>query len=591
MNAFSQILKNGPEYENIALDLKMGRFPFGVLGLPPATKSLLIHTLCEDTDRGALVVWPDEAAALRCRDDLTTLGTQAVYYPARDLNFYGAESSSREYEQMRIAALFAALNDEKCVMVCSAEALSQRTIPPDVLRDRSFTLRRGEEITTEDVRRRLIAAGYTFAELVEGPGQFSLRGGILDIFPPNAGTPVRIEFWGDEIDTVSAFDVLTQRRTEELDAVTLTPCTEILFENSGALIEKLEALKSGLRGKSAAAARQNIEKDIALLEADLPPSAPDKYLPLAYGQYATALDYFTDSLLLINESFTVKEKLTDADKLRAEETKALYTEGVLCRGLDGYALDFSKILNAYSYEDYTFLSVDQPDLPPGLGLPGQEVRQGGPRTGHRHFPRVCLGLHLRPDTPVRPHPHQVFPGHGLPARGEIHAFEHLFPRRGIRRALVEGHDDGCSSQPAQFSGVFEKGCFAFLERDAVDDGLALNASQGRADDLPVGGVYHERHPADIRLGSQQIQEMAHLGTGVDESVVHVDVQHESSVFHLLSGDAYCFLVVLLLNQTQELAGASHVASFADVDEPDLRGEVEGFETGEGQRAGRHLALV
>ena len=356
MNAFSQILKNGPEYENIALDLKMGRFPFGVLGLPPATKSLLIHTLCEDTDRGALVVWPDEAAALRCRDDLTTLGTQAVYYPARDFNFYGAESSSREYEQMRIAALFAALNDEKCVMVCSAEALSQRTIPPDVLRDRSFTLRRGEEITTEDVRRRLIAAGYTFAELVEGPGQFSLRGGILDIFPPNAGTPVRIEFWGDEIDTVSAFDVLTQRRTEELDAVTLTPCTEILFESSGALIEKLEALKSGLRGKSAAAARQNIEKDIALLEADLPPSAPDKYLPLAYGQYATALDYFTDSLLLINESFTVKEKLTDADKLRAEETKALYTEGVLCRGLDGYALDFTKILNAY--EKYRTVYID-----------------------------------------------------------------------------------------------------------------------------------------------------------------------------------------------------------------------------------------
>ena len=355
MNAFSAILKNGPEYESIAHDIKNGRFPFGILGMPPATKNLLIHTLCEDTARGALIVWPDEASAMKCRDDLLTLGTDAVYYPARDFNFYGAESRSQEYEQMRIAALFRVLNDPNAVLVCGAEALTQRTIPPDVLRDSSFTLERGMEITTDDVRRRLIKAGYTFAEMVEGPGQFSLRGGILDIFPPNSSTPVRIEFWGDEIDTVNGFDVLSQRRTDPMESVVLTPCTEILFESADALKQKIEEIASGLRGKSAAAAKEYLHKDIALLEAGIFPGTTDKYLPLAYDKNTTVLDYFPDALFLAIESFSLKEKLTDADKLRNEEIKALFTEGVLCRGLDSYYIDFSKILAAYENRKTVFI--------------------------------------------------------------------------------------------------------------------------------------------------------------------------------------------------------------------------------------------
>ena len=355
MNAFSTIIKNGPEYENIALDVKNGRFPFGVLGMPPATKNLLIHTLCGDTAHGALVVCPDEAAALKCRDDLITFGTPAVFYPARDFNFYGAESHSTEYEQMRIAALFHVLQNKNAVLVCGAEALSQRTIPPQILQNSSFTLEQGMEIATEDVRRRLVKAGYSFSEMVEGPGQFSLRGGILDIFPPNAENPVRIEFWGDEIDTINGFDVLSQRRTDPLERITLTPCTEILFDSADILKQKLTELKAGLRGKSTAAAREYIDKDIALLEANMFPGATDKYLPLAYSENCTVIDYFKNALFLIVESFSVKEKLTDADKLRNEEIKSLYTEGILCRGLDGYSIDFSKVLSAYETHNTVFI--------------------------------------------------------------------------------------------------------------------------------------------------------------------------------------------------------------------------------------------
>ena len=347
MNAFSAILKNGPEFESIAHDLKMGRFPFGILGMPPATKHLMIHTLCRETGLGALVVWPDEASALKCRDDLQTFGTNAVFYPSRDFNFFGAEVSSREYEQMRIAALAAALDDPACVLVCGAEALQQRTLPKETLRQRCFMLKSGMEIGTDAVRRKLVAAGYSAADMVEGPGQFALRGGILDIYPPNSPSPVRIEFWGDEIDTVTYFDVISQRRTDDVGSILLTPCTEVLFDSPDAMAEALNEIKKGLRGKSAAAAKENIDKDIDLVRSGLTPGSMDKYLPAAYPETATVLDYFEDALLLVCESGAVKERLQSADKLMNEQIRTLFSDGVLCRGLDNYTIDFSRVVRYY----------------------------------------------------------------------------------------------------------------------------------------------------------------------------------------------------------------------------------------------------
>ncbi|MCH5198461.1 MAG: transcription-repair coupling factor [Oscillospiraceae bacterium] len=347
MSAYSFIIQNGPEYKSIAHNLKMGRFPFGLLGLPPATKNLLIHTLCENTSHGALVVLPDEASAIKCRDDLSAFGTEAVFYPARDFNFHSAESSSKEYEQLRIFALSKAIENEKTVLVCSAEALVQRTVPPEILKNKIFTLTRGQEISTEKLRQKLVGAGYSYSDMVEGAGQFALRGGILDIFPTNSEQPLRIEFWGDEIDSISYFDVISQRRTDEISRISLTPCTEVLFNSNEDFISKLEELAKTLRGKNAVKAKENINKDIELLKTDLNIGTADKYLPLAYEKRATVLDYFENSLLLINESFGVRDKITAAEKLLNEEIKEMFADGVLCRGLDNYTLEFSKIAGIY----------------------------------------------------------------------------------------------------------------------------------------------------------------------------------------------------------------------------------------------------
>ncbi len=366
MSSFSHLFSTGPEYASIRYDLEKGRYPFGVLGLPPATKHLLIHTLCENTKHGALVVTPDEAAAMKCVDDLAVYGTKAVYYPARDFTFQNVESAGRDYEQLRIGALRTALESEAPVLVCSAEAFIQRTLPPESLRKRILTLRTGQVIAPDALRERLIAAGYSFSEMVEGPGQFSVRGGILDVFPAGGDAPVRMEFWDDEIDSISLFDVLTQRRTDSLSRLEITPCSEVLFDSTAAFIGALKTLAGTLKGKAGAKAKENLQKDIELLEAGLVPGATDKYLPLAYPGTATVRDYLPEALLLVCESGAVKERVTAVNRQLYEEIKALYADGVLCRGLEGYTAEFTDVVRAYErgktvyIDNFTRGSFDTP---------------------------------------------------------------------------------------------------------------------------------------------------------------------------------------------------------------------------------------
>ena len=136
---------------------------------------------------------------------------------------------SRQWEYRRLEALYRIRQEESPVIVTTADALALRCIPPQVLERCSFTLRSDGRYQVEELARRLTAAGYTCTEQVEGPGQFALRGGILDVYSPGAEAPVRCEFFDDEVDSLGFFDVATQRRTENCREALLLPAGEVLI--------------------------------------------------------------------------------------------------------------------------------------------------------------------------------------------------------------------------------------------------------------------------------------------------------------------------------------------------------------------------
>ena len=111
-------------------------------------------------------------------------------------------------------------------MVTTCDAVCRRTPPPEELRGGCRTLHEGEEVDAGQLLALLQGCGYERTELIEGPGQFALRGGIVDVYPPDSEAPLRLELFGDEIDTISYFDPVSQRRTSRAGELSLTPARE-----------------------------------------------------------------------------------------------------------------------------------------------------------------------------------------------------------------------------------------------------------------------------------------------------------------------------------------------------------------------------
>lgn len=174
-------------------------------------------------------------------------------------------------------------------------------------------MRAGERYDLGELVGTLVAAGYTRCEQVEGVGQFALRGGILDFFPPAHPRPIRVESFGDEIDAMGPFDLGTQQRIENLSAAEILLVAEALPQfipsEYGGLLEGLDRLISQAeRHKESETLVQTLEKDQGQLSAGMAFPAVDHYIAPIYLVMATAVDCFPeDAMVMLNESPQVAE--------------------------------------------------------------------------------------------------------------------------------------------------------------------------------------------------------------------------------------------------------------------------------------------
>ena len=231
------------EYQTLEDAVSTGALPAAATGLSGIHKAAVSGALCARQGRKALFLAADEAEAQRIAADLSALGLRPLAYPARDFNLQDMESTSREYEHQRLQVLARMLKDASSTPdkgLNAAEGLGCRrhlhrrrpAICPTAGgagEKRTVVLRAGQQVSPEQIIQALLACGYQRAVQIDGTGQFSLRGGILDIFTPDAPNPVRLEFWGDEIDTLSFFDLETQRRTDPVEEIILAPAMEALI--------------------------------------------------------------------------------------------------------------------------------------------------------------------------------------------------------------------------------------------------------------------------------------------------------------------------------------------------------------------------
>lgn len=358
MSCFSGMLASNAGFASLLRASEKNMLPAGVTGLSYLNKVHLIHSLCEESGARAIIITGDEGEAVKIKEDLNTLfaSEDTLLYPARDFSLSSTAGQSREYEHLRLGVLGRMLEGDYKAVVCSIEAAMQFTIPPDVLLSRSFVIEQGMDISIEKAREILVNAGYSPCEMVEGSGQFAVRGGILDFYPPDAPNPIRAEFWGDSIDTMGYFEIVSQRRTENVDKIKITPSVEVLTGDGLKLAEKIEKLAASLRGK-AVKARQALNRDAEMLRSGLKPASTDKYIPLIYENPSTVLNYADDALLFVSDTAKVKERGNAAQTLLLEDIKDFLESGELCRGLDRFALTWAEMKDEYEQRGAIYLDT------------------------------------------------------------------------------------------------------------------------------------------------------------------------------------------------------------------------------------------
>ena len=349
MSCFSVVVQKDESYRTLAGDVRKGRLPLGALGLPDVGKALVCHTLNAQENKKLCLIAPDEASAARLSDDISALGSRTVKISARDFSFETKQTTSKEYEHLRLNALAKIVNGEFDVAVCSAEGFLQKSIPASQLKKRSVKIVSGEDISPEEVVDVLLRGGYVRSSQVDGAGQFCVRGGILDVFPVCCDDPVRIEFWGDTIDTIAFFEVESQRRTKNIDSVTVIPAREVVFDSDEQAVAILENFVSNLKGKGSVKAKEKINADIDMIKSGVRLDSFDKYLPIAYGSTQCIADYFNvdNTLFVVCESVSVRNKAESAIKLFGTELKAMIEAGTLCKGLDDFMLKKEELFEIY----------------------------------------------------------------------------------------------------------------------------------------------------------------------------------------------------------------------------------------------------
>ncbi len=335
---FEQLFIQTQEYQKLAQALAEPGAS-ALFGLPAAGRALVYAALARQLGRPLCIVTPGEAEATRFAADLNTLGLPAAVFPARDYLLRPIEGTAREYEYRRLAVLGDLVGGRLRAVCVPSEGLTQYTTPRADFCANTRTLHPGDTLPRGELTALLFGAGYARRAQVDGPGQFSIRGEIVDIYAPDMKQPVRMEFWGDEIDTLHTFDLSTQRREEPVEKMYVSPAREVLFGAPADAAQALRAYLKKQRGKKKTAMEKVMAPDLAQLDAGVLPVTMDRYLAVRYPRPATLLDYLEDPLLVLEEPASIREAERATAFRRGEETASLLEEGLLCAGLDGLYAD------------------------------------------------------------------------------------------------------------------------------------------------------------------------------------------------------------------------------------------------------------
>ncbi len=277
----------------------------------------------------ALVIVPSEKEAARISQMLSSNGLSAAVYPYREPILYNI-SASHDSDRERLSVLAGILSRSFDAVITTPLAALSYTMPRKNLEKNSLSVSLGDEMDITDLCSRLCELGFSPADAIDGKGQFSHRGGIVDFFGGTYDNPIRIEFFGDEIDRIGHFDLLTQRMTDPLDSVSITPTREVITSTAARdkVRKQIEALRKKCKSEDG---QKTLNYEMAAVDSGAELNFADKYITLIYPERETLLSYLHENgsvNTIILDTNGVNERLAAGLELARENCSRLIEDGV-----------------------------------------------------------------------------------------------------------------------------------------------------------------------------------------------------------------------------------------------------------------------
>ncbi len=345
-------IKNLKPFKELMADIDKSLSPLASFGIIDESLAHTVYAIEDKREEQVLVLSYNEMRARKIYEDLKGLGAEEVYLLSkRELSFYDVEATSHEGSNERINIAAKLISNKKAIVVADIESLLDKYMSPGIFKENSYQVSLGSEIDLDKFVASLVYSGYERVAMVEGIGQFSLRGGILDFFTPESRHPYRIELFDNEVDSIRTFDILSQRSIDILDRARIIPANEILVldEYREEIIEGIEkdlkkALsKEDLNKKERETLDNKFNKYKNYLEEDLFISNRNLLLPYIPDEYLSSIIGYLkeDAIVFVDEPKRIEESLRGIEENLNFKFIDLFSIGELLE---------SHIKISYSYE-------------------------------------------------------------------------------------------------------------------------------------------------------------------------------------------------------------------------------------------------
>ncbi len=356
MNFLIDFFKNNESYLDMISNLKSNNVPIYCNGLIKESLFHLIYSIFNEIPNKNLVLLVEsEARANELCDELKNLiGDKVAVYPNFEIRFHNINSLETNLENHRIEIMNRLISNEKFIIITTASALSKKLSTPKFFKSHYIYIDENSEVNLNELTERLIKMHYDRVDFVEAKGQFSIRGSIFDIYPVNFKNPVRIELFGDDVDSIRSFDINSQRSVEKLQSVELIPAKEMVLSKADVDniltglkkdIEKLQKLK--LFGKDIEKSTEKFYKIYDDLKMNYHISNMDLISPyIKKESFSTLLDYLSqDSIVCTEDILKIYDRNLEIENIFHENVLFSIENAEILDSHKDILIPFEKILN------------------------------------------------------------------------------------------------------------------------------------------------------------------------------------------------------------------------------------------------------